>query len=1032
MKKILKILVTTLFAVLMLTSCFALFAIAQPTSTATTNEDIMQYDWPEGGYNEGNTGYNLGPAPDTPNVRWKAATQGSGMVSVFNGKAYVITGSVIGSTLGTNVQAFDAMTGQSLWIAQTPLAMKGVCGIYKLDENYLLGYDVGFLTAIKIADGTVAWTVNITGGSGLPGTGSYFAGHYSESMKMFFTPAWDGTKNEAQILGYDLSNPSTAPTVAWIYRSDSPIELLCSGDGKVFAGSTEATVVAINGKTGERVWESSTRGGLVQQSAIYTDGNLYTSAVNWQLTCFDGATGQIKWQTDKGTRAFSAYRGAAGMGMIFDATVELDPHGTIRAWDATTGEELWRQPAYFNIHYATMACADGKLYSSTCDQAAGAQTGGLLMPGYETACFDAYTGTQLWKLKGINFAHISIAYGNVYGIANGYVYCIGGDPADWSNGLQGNVGTGRVAVGQSGPADISTPKWVYQTGGDVSSSPAVVDGKLYVGSHDKNWYCLNAYTGEKIWNFTIGSFVRTSAAVADGKVFTGADDGYFYALNANTGQQIWKTPAGGQFPYMFTAIEYQSRSSPIVVGAKVYCGSLDGKVYCLNAADGTVLNTYDTKSPIFGSPAYSDGTIYIASTDFTLYALSASDLSLKWKSISLTMDIAVPERSKFSVDATPAIGGGLVFIGAGVYSGTPKPGANYTGQSVPRTGGFGGAMRMMAFNATTGESVMNQTRSGNTPIHVPVYFNGQIYGPEFFYLTSMNASNPNSGTAALGDFGASPSTPRLSGNRTWAQWLGYQISSSAAYADDITGAKIYIGSDIGSLYAMDATTGKTLSVFTAGANIPSSPAIWDGKLYACAINGKIFCFDNTPSVDFSIQADSNKGGEMFNTETVTISGRLSANPMELVWQDGVYVPVASNSHPGLPDATVKLSLTRPDGTDVPLTTTTNQSGYFTFSYNPTQTGTWGWTVYYDGQISEGLTYNQAFSTYNNLNVIAASGSSAPPASSQPTSTNTVIPNAGQTSTTQSGLAVEYIYAIIIVVVLVIVVAGAYLYTKRRK
>ncbi len=1016
-------LITAIFAVLMLVSCLPLLASAHHTEI--NYGDIMQYDWPEGGHDEGNTGYNAGPAPDTPNVRWKAATVGSGMVSVFDGKAYVITGSVIGSTLGTNVQAFDALTGQVIWTAQTPKAMKGVCGVYKLDSTYLLGYDVGFMTAIKISDGTVAWTVDIPGGSGLPGTGSYFAGHYSESMKMFFTPSWNGTTNEARILGYDLSNPSQPPTIAWTYKTQTPIELLCSGDGKVFAGSTEASVVAINGMTGELVWESATKGGLVQQSAIYSDGKLYTSATNWQLTCFDGETGEIDWQTYKGARAFSAYRGATGMGMIFDATVELDPHGTIRAWDIETGEELWRQPAYFNIHYATMACADGKLYTSTCDQAAGAQTGGLVMPGYETACFDAYTGTQLWKLKGINFAHISIAYGNMYGIAGGYVYCIGGDAEDWSNGLQGNVDTGRVAVGQSGPSDISTPKWEYQTDGDVSSSPAVVDGKLYVGSHDKNWYCLNAYTGEKIWNYTIGSYVRTSPAVADGKLFTGADDGYFYALDADTGQQIWKTPGGGQFPYMFTAIEYQSRSSPIVVGSKVYCGALDGKVYCLNAADGNILYTYDTKSPIFGSPAYSEGTIYIASTDFVMYALSANDLSLKWKSISLTMDIEVPERSKFSVDATPTIGGGLVFIGAGVYSGLPKAGANYTGHSVPRAGGFGGAMRMMAFNATTGASVWNQTRSGNTPIHVPVYWNGQIYGPEFFYLTSMNVSKPNSGTAALGDFGASASTPRLSGNRTWAQWLGYQISSSAAYADDPTGAKIYIGSDIGSLYAIDATTGKTLSVFTAGANIASSPALWDGKLYACAVNGKIYCFDNSPTVDFSINADSSKGSEMWVNEMVTISGRLSANPMELVWQDGAYVSVESSSHPGLPDSTVKLSLTQPDGTDVPLTTTTDKNGYFTFSYTPTQTGMWGWTVYYEGELSEGLTYNQAYSAFNNLNVINPPSSSTPAASSQVTNTDT-----GETS--EGGIAVEYIYAIVAVIVIVIVAAGAYLYMKRGK
>ncbi|MCW4010481.1 MAG: PQQ-binding-like beta-propeller repeat protein [Candidatus Bathyarchaeota archaeon] len=996
--------------------------------------DIMQYDWPQGGYDEGNSGFNPGPAPDRPNILWSAEVSGSGMVSVFNGKAYMIQGIQISGTAGASVVAFDALTGQKVWTANVSKPFRGVSGVQKLNDDYLLGYDNGFLAAIKTDDGTTAWEMDIPNGSGIPGSGSYFAGHYSDSLKIFACASWDPVTNEAKFLGFDLSDPSTVPTIAWTYLTDSPAEMLCSGDGKFYLGTTEATVVAINGENGERMWETSSKGGLVQQSAIYQDGNLYTSAVTWQMTCIDTATGEIKWQAEKGARAFSAYRGAAGLGMVFDATVELDPHGTIRAWDVETGEELWRQPAYFNIHYATMAVADGKLYSSTCDQPASGQTGGLQMPGYETACFDAYTGTQLWKLQGINFAHISIAYGNVYGFYGNRLYCIGGEPADWTNGLQGTVENGRVAVGQSGPSDISTPRWTFTTGGDVSSSPAVVDGKVYVGSHDKNWYCLDAYTGEKIWTFTAEHFVRSSAAISGGRVFTGADDGYFYCLDADTGTQIWKTSAGGHFPNTFTAIEYQSRSSPIVVGNKVYVGSLDGKVYCLDTAEGNVLATYDTGSPIFGSPAYADGTVYIASTDFFLYALNANDLTLKWKSISLTMDVAVPDRSKFTTDGTPVIGGGLVYMGAGVYSGTAKPGVDYAaaGHSLP-SGGWGGTMRMMAFDARTGESVWNVTRAGNTPLHVPVYWQGSLYEPEFFYIVRADATNPNSGDVELGDFGRGD--PRLAGNRTWAQWLGYQISSSAAYADDPTGPKVYIGSDIGSLYALDANTGETLSVFTAGANIPSSPTVWDGKLYACAVNGNVYCFDDSPTVDFSINAASSKGDAMWASETVTIGGRLVSKPQELVWtDDSVYVATPSNMNPGLPDADVIVSFTKPDGTSLNLTATTDKAGYFSVSYTPTDVGAWGWVAYYEGKCTTGLTYNEAYSEYAGLTVDAPPNGNTQTAAPQTTAPTSVAPTAAEPTSTPADDAfpMEYIYAVIAVIVVVIVVVAAYLYFKQKK
>jgi len=115
--------------------------------------------------------------------------------------------------------------------------------------------------------------------------------------------------------------------------------------------------------------------------------------------------------------------------------------------------------------------------------------------------------------------------------------------------------------------------WNYPTDDNVYSSPAVVDGKVYVGSDDRKVYCLNASTGAHIWNYTTGSFVRSSPAVDDGKVYVGSYDNKTYCLDATTGAHIWNYPTG-HFVW----------SSPAVADGKVYVGSHDGKVYCLNAS----------------------------------------------------------------------------------------------------------------------------------------------------------------------------------------------------------------------------------------------------------------------------------------------------------------------------------------------------------------------------------------------------------------------------------------------------------------
>jgi outer membrane protein assembly factor BamB len=74
--------------------------------------------------------------------------------------------------------------------------------------------------------------------------------------------------------------------------------------------------------------------------------------------------------------------------------------------------------------------------------------------------------------------------------------------------------------------------WSYTTGDEVESSPAVVNGVVYIGSNDWNIYALNAVNGAKIWSYTTGNWVVSSPAVVNGVVYVGSDDGKVYAFGA--------------------------------------------------------------------------------------------------------------------------------------------------------------------------------------------------------------------------------------------------------------------------------------------------------------------------------------------------------------------------------------------------------------------------------------------------------------------------------------------------------------------
>ncbi len=68
------------------------------------------------------------------------------------------------------------------------------------------------------------------------------------------------------------------------------------------------------------------------------------------------------------------------------------------------------------------------------------------------------------------------------------------------------------------PSTVSglTQKWSYATSEAISSSPAVANGVVYVGSDDGKVYALDAATGAFDWSYTTGEATSSSPAVANG------------------------------------------------------------------------------------------------------------------------------------------------------------------------------------------------------------------------------------------------------------------------------------------------------------------------------------------------------------------------------------------------------------------------------------------------------------------------------------------------------------------------------------
>ncbi|MEV7445699.1 serine/threonine-protein kinase, partial [Streptomyces sp. NPDC091204] len=201
-------------------------------------------------------------------------------------------------------------------------------------------------------------------------------------------------------------------------------------------------------------------------------------------------------------------------------------------------------------------------------------------------------------------------------------------------------------------AATGTPRWTYATGrrwGNLlpnlwtASSPAVVDGIVYIGSNDKKVFALDAATGTPHWTYTTGGGVYSSPAVVDGIVYIGSSDRKVYALDAATGTPHWTYTTGGS---VYSA-------SPAVMDGIVYIGSSDRKVYALDAATGTPHWTYTTGGGVSSSPAVVNGIVYVGSNDRKVYALDASTGTPHWA-----------HTTGGGVSSSPAVVNGIVYVGS--------------------------------------------------------------------------------------------------------------------------------------------------------------------------------------------------------------------------------------------------------------------------------------------------------------------------------------------------------------------------------
>lgn len=255
--------------------------------------------------------------------------------------------------------------------------------------------------------------------------------------------------------------------------------------------------------------------------------------------------------------------------------------GVVRSVDVRTGIEHWRHQARSEITTAPtrfgdlylVAARDGHLHAlhhktgemkwafKTQSPLAGSPTiwaSTVMLADEEGWVYglDASTGKSLWKLQ-LSSVHATPVAAP---ISRDQLMLL---VPTWEGELHALKLTLQNGRYMPNPEDVL--EWTYDLEGEVWCSPAVHQGRVYMGSWAGQLYALDLHTGDDLWTCSVGSRITASPVVSSGVVYVCSEDGDLLALNEKTGDLVWKikSPSGIQ-------------ATPLLTDSTLYVAFMDG------------------------------------------------------------------------------------------------------------------------------------------------------------------------------------------------------------------------------------------------------------------------------------------------------------------------------------------------------------------------------------------------------------------------------------------------------------------------
>jgi outer membrane protein assembly factor BamB len=195
---------------------------------------------------------------------------------------------------------------------------------------------------------------------------------------------------------------------------------------------------------------------------------------------------------------------------------------------------------------------------------------------------------------------------------------------------------GRVAALR---VDTGATVWQHRLGG-AAGEVLATDDRVFVGSRDNSFYCLDARDGAVRWRWRTGADV-IGAPVTDGRqVFFIALDNVLRSLSLRSGVQQWRRP-----------VPLRPTTGPVLAGNVLIVAGLAPTIYGYSVKDGTAAGELAAGGELAALPLVVDPTTVVGPN----LLVSTRDIAQGARVTALKREIDLPARPMATLPNVQAV-----------------------------------------------------------------------------------------------------------------------------------------------------------------------------------------------------------------------------------------------------------------------------------------------------------------------------------------------------------------------------------------